>query len=337
MARLDYLNARLRARRPALMRAEDVRELLTRPTTEARLELVARRGPPETAPRTIAAAQQSLHAALREEARRALAEIEGARARRALAAALAVDDAAVVKAALRAVLSTGPGAPGPTAERAMLVAPPSAALAEPTLHALALARTPADVVAALDAARHPIAPALREVLAAPGKALLPRLELAADAAAFRAAREGCGTGEDAAVVRRHLALRVDVRNAATLLVLGDADAAATGEGFLPGGARLDAARFRALATGPRDAALAAVSAAFRGVGPALARPWTAERALERVVIEALRREARLRPLSVAVPLLYLSERRAEIRRTCVVLRGAELALPGEELLELVEA
>jgi hypothetical protein len=38
-----------------------------------------------------------------------------------------------------------------------------------------------------------------------------------------------------------------------------------------------------------------------------------------------------------VPLAYLAERRAEVRRVALSLRGAQLGLPGDELLSLVEA
>ena len=51
----------------------------------------------------------------------------------------------------------------------------------------------------------------------------------------------------------------------------------------------------------------------------------------------LRREARVRPLSLAVPLAYLAERRAEARIVAITLRGAELGLPAEEILEMAEA
>jgi V/A-type H+-transporting ATPase subunit C len=334
MSRLDFVNARLRARRSRLLGADDVRELLTRPTTEARLELVARRaGSDERAARSVAAAEALLLDRLHAESVRILAQVEGAAARRALAAALAVDDAAVVKAALRAVLAGG------SVERAVAAALPSPTLAPATARAIVLARTPEALAGALAATGHPLALPLRAALARTGPRTLARLELAIDAAALDAARSraGSGTGEDAAVVREHVALRIDARNAATLLVLTGADAAPLADGFVPGGARFEATRFRVLATGPREAARAAVAAAFRGIGAALARPWTAERALAREVLGGLRRAARDRPLSVAVPLLYLAERQAELRRIRVILRGAELALPGDDLLALAEA
>jgi V/A-type H+-transporting ATPase subunit C len=80
-----------------------------------------------------------------------------------------------------------------------------------------------------------------------------------------------------------------------------------------------------------------VARAFDLVVAALARRWAAERALEDAVLRPLLREARRRPLSLAVPLSFLLARRAEVGRVAVVLRGASLGLPADELLDLAEA
>jgi vacuolar-type H+-ATPase subunit C/Vma6 len=69
----------------------------------------------------------------------------------------------------------------------------------------------------------------------------------------------------------------------------------------------------------------------------LARPWQADRALERAMVAILHQEARRRPLSIAVPLAYLAARREEVRRVALLLRGAALELPGDEILDLAEA
>jgi V/A-type H+-transporting ATPase subunit C len=58
--------------------------------------------------------------------------------------------------------------------------------------------------------------------------------------------------------------------------------------------------------------------------------------LHRALREAMRREARVHPLSLAVPLCFVLERRAEVQRIRLVLRGAEFGLPADELLALVE-
>lgn len=59
--------------------------------------------------------------------------------------------------------------------------------------------------------------------------------------------------------------------------------------------------------------------------------------LHRTLAEAIRREASRNPLSLAVPLSYILDRRAEIQRIRLVLRGAEFGLPAADLVELVEA
>lgn len=304
MARLDRVNAQLRARRPALLADAGVRELLARPTLEARLELLGRLRPGLFAggapPRDLDALDAALRAGLRAEAARIVAMVEGAGPRRALAAAVAADEVGLVKERLRA---------------------------HPT----------ADVAAALEREGHPLAPALRDALAAPGPRDLAALELALDRAALASARATCGPGEDGAVLRAYLEDRVDARNALTLLVLAGGGAAPSPDGFVPGGRRFAEPAFHALALAPLEAVRTAVAAAFPEVAGAVARPWAAERALERVLLAGLRRTARRAPLSLAVPLLYLAERRAEIRRLGVVLRGAELGLPGDDLLDLAEA
>uniref|UniRef100_UPI001F5677D6 V-type ATPase subunit n=1 Tax=Anaeromyxobacter oryzisoli TaxID=2925408 RepID=UPI001F5677D6 len=93
----------------------------------------------------------------------------------------------------------------------------------------------------------------------------------------------------------------------------------------------------ALAAGPQPAARAAVAEVFPELAAAAAEPWAMERALEAAVLAPLRREARRAPLSLAVPLRYLLERREEVRRIALVLRGAALGLPLETILGLAEA
>jgi vacuolar-type H+-ATPase subunit C/Vma6 len=134
---------------------------------------------------------------------------------------------------------------------------------------------------------------------------------------------------------RALADHADARNGATLLVLAGVVPAAAP--WIDGGVRLPPARLEALARGGGEAARVAVARAFRLPPAALATPARAERALESALVRALHREARLRPLSIAVPLAYLAARREEVRRTALVLRGAAVGLDADELLDLVEA
>ncbi len=125
---------------------------------------------------------------------------------------------------------------------------------------------------------------------------------------------------------------MDARNAATLLAIGG-----TGGGdapFVPGGRRIGREAFARLASAPAAALREGIAAAFPGTAADLALPWAADRALERALLARLRPAARSRPLSIAVPLAYLAERTAEVRRIAIVLRGAALGLPGDEILDL---
>jgi len=138
------------------------------------------------------------------------------------------------------------------------------------------------------------------------------------------------------MLARHLADLADVRNAGTLLALAGAPPAR--DPFVEGGRRLSLAALRSLAAvGDGAAVRAGVAAALRVPEAALARGGHAESALERAALVPLLREARLRPLSIAVPLAWLFARRAEVRRISLLLRGTALGLAADEVLDLAEA
>lgn len=337
MARLDVANARVGARRSRLLPDAALRDLLARSGLEARVEalrasalgavLPAGAPPP---PDPIAPIEAALREGLRDEAARLLEAVEGAGARALLAAFLGLDEAAAVKAVARGVAA---GAP---VDRTLQAAPPTPGLPAEALRAAAGAHDVAAALEALAARGSAVAAAAREALEGRAEHGLLPLEIAADRAAFARARSACrGRGEDAAVLARHLGDRVDARNAATLLVLAGAPPAA--DALLEGGRRLTGAALRsAAALREAGAVRAAVAAALGLEQGELAAPWRAERALERGVVRALRREARRRPLSLAVPLAYLAARRAEVRGVALVLRGAALGLPADEILDLAE-
>ena len=333
MARLDHANARIGARRARLADAHAIRELLARPSLEGRLELL--RGWPAGAavPREpeedpLAGAERGLRARLRDEARELLGRVEGRRPRRLLEAWLALEEAEVVKRVLRGVAagaSFDRTLPGLLADGAVSPA------------ALRLAAAASSVQAAVEALREGgsgIAAAVAEAL--PGAEGLLPLEIAADRAALARAERACRRArEDDRVLARHLADLADARNAATLLALeGAAPVAAP---WVPGGRRWDGGALDALARAGREAALAAIARAFSLEAGDLTDPAAAECALARACTAPLAREARRRPLSLAVPLAYLSARRDEVRRLALALRGAELELPAEALFDLVEA
>jgi V/A-type H+-transporting ATPase subunit C len=344
VARLDLANARVAAWRTRLAGNATVRELLSRPTLEARLELLRAEpsgGPPVVAPPPpgpgasaadpIAAAEAELRAAVRRTAERILRDVEGRRARLLLSAFLALDEAEAVKAVVRGVAA---GAP---LDRILAAAPPTPALPEPVLREAGAAAEAVAALGVLAAAGSAVAAAVLDAVPLDVSGGLVPLEIAADRAALGRARSACRRGgEDGAVLARHLEDRADLRNALTLLALGGAPPSA--DPFLAGGRRLPLALLRALAAS-RDvaAARAAVARAFHLDAAALSSPWAAERALEDAVARPLLREARRRPLSLAVPLSYLLARRTEARRLAVVLRGAALGLPADEILDLAEA
>ncbi|HSN14024.1 MAG TPA: V-type ATPase subunit, partial [Anaeromyxobacteraceae bacterium] len=177
---------------------------------------------------------------------------------------------------------------------------------------------------------------LRDALRERDEAGLLPAELALDRAAFdRVAGAARGRGEDAAGLLEWLADRADLRNGTTLLALGDG---APGRDLLvPCGRRLSAGTFARLSRAPVEARRAAVAALVPCDPQRLADPSAAERLLERAATRRLALAARRRPLSLAVPLAWIEARREEVHRIAVVLRGAALGLPGEAILDLVEA
>lgn len=312
MARLDLANARIGARRGRLGGAPALRALLARGEAAA-------------------VDPAALRERLGRERLELLGWVEGARARRLLRAWLDLDEAAAVKAVLRGV------AAGEPVDRIVAAAPLTPALGPEVLRRAAGAESVAGAALVLAGAPSPVAAAAGAALASaePGAGLVA-VELAADRAAVIRARAACrGRGEDARVMARALAALADARNAATLLVL--AGAIPGTPPWIDGGLRWDAAGLDRLARAGAGEARAAVAAAFRLPAEAVATPARAERALEAAHVRGLRREARGRPLSLAVPLAYLAARREEVRRTALVARGAAVGVDADELLDLVEA
>jgi V/A-type H+-transporting ATPase subunit C len=335
VARLDFANTRLAARRARLAGPAELRVLLARPSLDARIAqlrtlAVGASLPEDVGPEPLAAIERALRAALRAETLAILDDAEGGRARRLLRAYVSLDEAEAVKAVLRGV------ARGAGIDRTVAAAPPVPGLSEETLRLAAGASSLEAAIDALAAAGSAVSGAVRVALPGAAARGLLSLEIAADRAALRRALAACRRGgEDGAVLARHVADRADARNAATLLAL--AGVVPDPAPWVPGGRRWDEARLTALARAGAAAAREAVARGFPGVDGGRASPWQADRALERALVAPLRREARRRPLSIAVPLAYLAARREEVRRVALLLRATELELPGEEILDLVEA
>ena len=343
MARCDFANGRIGARRSRLLGGRGLRDLLVRRDLGERLEMLRQAGyaaavpAPPPGPDALSAAERGLGDLVRREARELGGHLEGALQRDLYRAFLLFEEAETLKTALRGIVHSEP------ADRVLALAAPTRSFPAERLRALAALPDPAAAAALLEAWENPFAAAVRRALPGIGKpGGLLRLEVAVDRTAQeRALAAARGRGEDRAVMRRLLSARADLANAATLLKLvGSAEA---GEFFLPGGAALGADRFAALSRLPPAALRQQLSRLLRrwlgapDAARALERPSRAEGLLERGLARAMRAEARARPHSLAVPLAYLHDRLWEVRRIRLVLRGAEYGLPADDLLDLLEA
>jgi V/A-type H+-transporting ATPase subunit C len=333
MARLDHVNARVGGRRSRLLRGDELRELLLRPGLAARIELLERSGRLGLEPLrevALATVEARLRQGIREDEARLLGEVEGRSARRLLAAALGIEEAKALKVLVR---GTSAGIPP---ERLVELAPPTDGLPEPRLRELARAPSPEALVGLLDAAASPYAEPMRAALLSRARTGLVPVEVAIDRVAYGRVEEAAMRGgEDARILGDWLAELADGRNALTLLAMGDAVPGA--DLFLPGGRRLGAALFARLARGSGEARRSAAAALVPCEPGRLVDPASADRLLARSLLRRITLAARRAPLSLAVPLAWIGARREEVRRIGVVLRGAELGLAGDVLLDLAEA
>ncbi len=221
MARCDFANARLAALRSRFLGLSGVRELLARPSLEARLDLLRASTygpavpPPGSGGDPVAAVESGLAALHRRELLHIAADLEGRVPRRLLDAWLALDAAEALKTVFRGLARAEP------VDRILSLAEPAPGLGWEELRALASASSAAEGVARLAAARSPFAPAAGQALAGlgrPGGAA--RLEVALDRVGYAwAQRAARGCGEDRRVLSRLVSLRADLANAATLLKL----------------------------------------------------------------------------------------------------------------------
>jgi V/A-type H+-transporting ATPase subunit C len=341
----DYANARVHAMRSRLLGRAGIAALLAEPGLAGRVEFLKRTDYGEAIAAhlggeadPLAAAERGLRARLMDDLEKIDRFLAGERPRALFRSILAFEDGWAIKTVLRGV------AAGEASERMFLLLAPTPELDHAALEELVRQREVKAVVDLLATWRSPYAGALVDGLAAYAhRRDLLHLEVPLDRLLFsRALAAARRDGEDGRMLRAFLETHIDLVNAATLLELaghGEAD-----EFFIAGGrfigphryrqyARLDAAALReALA---REGRLLAV-AGLRALA-ALGDPAAADQLLHRALGEAMRREASRNPLSLAVPLLFVLDRRAEIQRIRLVLRGAEFGLPAAELLDLVEA
>lgn len=223
---------------------------------------------------------------------------------RTLALLTADDDRRTLRAAARGAVA---GAPGPARIAAAM---PTPTLPEPALAALAAATTPAELADVVERCGHPAAATLAPLLRATPVDLLA-IELALGR---WFAERAAGQTDHALAV--HAGQLVDVINAGGALMVAargrELDPAAH---FLPGGVRIDAAGFAAVATAPLTAAPARLAAFFVGtplagaLAPAaVVHPEAIERAALAWHLATQAALRRTEPLGLA-PLVWLLLRR----------------------------
>ena len=345
MAGCDYANARVRAMKGRLLGRKGIMELLAQPGLAARLDYLKKTdyGAAVAAhlarePDPLRGAEQGLRMRLVEDLLRIDRFLGGERARSLLRAILAFEDGWSLKTILRGITR------GEPPERLFLLLAPTPGLDDPALRELVGQREVKAVVDLLATWRSPYALPLTEAFR---RYLTHRelflLEVALDQFIFAQAVEAArGDGEDGRILLGFLETQIDLTNAGTLLKL--VDGATRGEEFfIPGGRLMGLKRFRRLSTlAERELREALAQEGRLHLDPRLITmgergdPFTVDQMLHQSLEEAIRREARVHPLSLAVPLAFVLERQAEVRQVRLVLRGAEFGLPADELLALME-
>lgn len=342
----DYANARVRAMRGRLLGRDGIAELLAQPGLAARLEFLKRTDYGEALAEhlgqgsdLLAAAERGLRARLMDDLAQINRFLQGERPQTLFRAIVAIEDGWILKTILRGV------AAGEKSKRIFPLLAPTPELDHTALGELVRQRDVKAVIDLLATWHSRYAQPLEEALPSyVSRRELLYLEAALDRFVFGWALEAARRhgGEDGRVIRRFLEVQIDLVNAATLLKY--AGHAGAEEFFIPGGRILGLRRFRQYAAAEAQAlrdALARDGRLFMAPGliglATLEHPFAADQLLHRALTEAIRREARQNPLSLAVSLAFVLDRQAEIRRIRLVLRGAEFGLPAAELLELIEA
>jgi V/A-type H+-transporting ATPase subunit C len=345
MAGCDYANARTGGMKGRLLGRTGITELLAQPGLTARLDYLKKTdyGEPvaaqlarETDP--LRGAERGLRMRLIDDLLRIDRFLGGEQVRSLFRAVLAFEDGRNLKAILRGITR------GEPPERIFLLLAPTPTLDDPALGELVRQKEVKGVVDLLATWRSPFASPLVEAFERyRSHRELFLLEVALDRFLFAHALESArGDGEDGRILLGFLETQIDLANAGTLLKL-------TGglrgeELFIPGGRRLSRKHFHRLsALGERELREALARQGRLHLDPRLTLmgergdPFTVDQILQQALREAMRRQARVHPLSLAVPLDFVLERQAEVRRIRLVLRGAEFGLPADELLALVES
>lgn len=344
MARCDYANARIRAMKGRLLGRKGITELLAQPGLAARLDYLKKTDYGEAVaahlarePDSLRGAERGLRMRLVDDLLRIDRFLAGERVRSLFRAVLAFEDGWNLKTILRGITR------GEPPERTFLLLLPTPELDDPALGEMVRQKEVRAVVDLLATWRSPYALPLTEAFERfRTRRELFLLELALDQFLFARALEAArGDGEDGRILLGFLETQIDLANAGTLLKR--ADGALGEELFIPGGRLVTLKRFQQLSTlRERELREALAQQGRLLLDPRLAMmgeradPFTVDQILHQALSVAMHREARVHPLSLAVPLSFVLERRAEVKRIRLVLRGAEFGLPAEELLALVE-
>jgi V/A-type H+/Na+-transporting ATPase subunit C len=344
MAHCDYANARVRAMRGRLLGPKGITELLAQPDLAARLDYLKKTDYGEAVaahlmrePDALSGAERGLRRRLIDDLLQIDRFLRGDRVRSLFRAVLALEDGWNIKTVLRGITQ------GEPPERTFPLLAPTPELDDPALEEMVRQKDAKAVVDLLATWNSPYAATLTQAFAgyAPHQELF-LLEVALDqflyAQALDAAR---GDGEDGRILTRFLETQIDVANTGTLLKR--ADGGRCDDLFIRGGLFMTLKRFQEFALlRERNLREAMVGLGGLHLDPRLATmeeradPFTVDQILHQVLREAMQREARVNPLSLAVPLSFVLERRAEVQRIRLVLRGAEFGVPGDELVALLE-
>lgn len=344
MAGSDYALARVRAMEGRLLGAKGLTELLAQPDLAARLDFLKKTDygaelATELArqPDPLRGAEQGLRRRLADDLVRIDRFLRGERARDLLRAVLAFEDLRSLKTILRGV------AAGEAPERVYRLLAPTPGFDDAALRELVNQKDVRDVVGLLASWGSPYALPLSAALESYLRHREPiLLEAALDRDVFaRALAAVARDGEDGRILQGLLETQIDLANAATLLKLaGDPRAE---EFFVPGGRRLGRKRFRRLSRlDERELRQALARLGRLHLDPRLATlgergdPFEVDELLHRALRDAVRRQARLHPLSLAVALAFVLERQDEVSRVRLILRGTEFGLPADDMVAAAE-
>ena len=344
MARADYANARVRGMKGRLLGPKGITGLLAQPGLAARLDYLKKTDYGEAVaahlmrePDPLRGAERGLRARLIDDFLRIDRFLRGERVRALFRAVVALEDGWNLKTVLRGITQ------GEPPERTFLLLAPTPELGDAALGEMVRQKEVKAVVDLLATWGSPYAEPMTQAYAAYRTHRdLFLLELALDQFLFARALDAArGDGEDGRILLGFLQTQIDLANAGTLLKR--AGGGRCDDLLIPGGRHITVKRFHRLCSlGERDVREALTRDGRLHLDPWLAMmeeradPFAVDQILHQALREAMHREATVNPLSLAVPLSFVLERRAEIQRIRLVLRGAEFGLPADELLALVE-